>query len=166
MKYKAIPIAFFLSSGLFVLTGEQPTQPAIFTSDQANAGRISYQATCGQCHPPTLLGRKGGPDAHELPPIASLSEAYQKFIGPRGWVPPLAGPVFRNRWGSKTAAQLIARFQETVNSFGLDDGKDFTVNVTAYILQANGAKPGTQPLTRATSTTVNSLIADSSGQPR
>jgi hypothetical protein len=164
VKYKATIIAsFLLASGLFVLTGQQPAQPAIFTSDQANAGRIAYDATCGQCHTPTLLGRKGGPDGHELPPIASLSEAYQKFIGARGWVPPLAGPVFIDRWGSKTAAQLVARFQETVNSFNLDDGKDFTVNVTAYILQANGAKPGAQPLTRSTNTVVNAAISDSSG---
>ena len=167
MKYKAILMAScFLGSGVFVLTGEQPAQPAIFTSDQAETGRVAYEATCGQCHTPTLLGRKGGPDAHELPPIASLSEAYQKFIGPRGRVPPLAGPVFIDRWGSKTAAQLIARFQETVNSFGLDDGKDFTVNITAYILQVNGARPGTQPLTRATDTIVNSVTADSSGHSR
>jgi hypothetical protein len=81
-------------------------------------------------------------------------------------VPPLAGPVFIDRWGAKTAAQLIARFQETVNSFGFDDGKEFTVNVTAYILQANGARPGTQPLTRATETVVNSAAADSSGHSR
>jgi hypothetical protein len=164
VKYKAIVIAsLFLASGLFVLTGEQPAQPTIFTSDQAKAGRVAYDATCGQCHTPTLLGRKGGPDARELPPIASLSESYQKFIGPGGWVPPLAGPVFIDRWGSKTAAQLVARFQETVNSFNLDDGKDFTVNVTAYILQANGARPGTRPLTRATNTIVNSAISGSSG---
>ena len=167
MNFKPILIASFcLGSGLFVLSGQQPEQPAIFTSDQAKAGRIAYEATCGQCHTPTLLGRNGGPDAHELPPIASLSEAYQKFIGPRGWVPPLAGPVFIDRWGSKSAAQLIARFQETVNSFGLDDGKDFTVNVTAYILEANGARPGAQPLTRSTNSIVNAVIAGSSDRSR
>jgi hypothetical protein len=156
--------SLFLGSGLFVLTGQQPAQPAIFTSAQADAGRKAYEATCGQCHTPTLLGRKGGPDAHEFPPIASLSEAYRKFIGPRGWVPPLAGPAFIDRWGSRTAAQLIARFQETVNSFGLDDGKDFTVNITAYILQVNGASAGIQPLTRTTDTIVNSAIA--AGEPK
>jgi hypothetical protein len=158
VKFKTILLAsFFLGSGLFVLTGQQPAPPAIFTSAQAEAGRIAYDATCGQCHTPTLMGRKGGPGGHELPPIASLSEDYRKFIGPRGWVPPLAGPAFIDRWGSKTAAQLIARFQETVDSFGMEDGKDFTVNITAYILQVNGAKAGTQPLTRATDTVVNSV---------
>jgi hypothetical protein len=32
-----------------------------------------------------------------------------------------------------------------------------TVNITAYVLQVNGATPGTQPLTRATDVIVNSI---------
>ena len=66
-----------------------------------------------KCHTNTLMGRKGDPG--ELPPLTSLSASYQKFIGPRGFVAPLAGKVFIDRWGAKTAAQLIARFQETVD---------------------------------------------------
>ncbi len=157
-RFRPVLLAFsFLGAGLFVLTAQQPVQPAVFTSAQAEAGRVDYERTCGQCHTPTLLGRKGGADAHELPPIQSLSEYYQKFIGPKGWVPPLAGPVFMSRWGSRTAAQLIARFQETVDSFGFEDDREFTVNVTAYILHVNGARAGRQPLTRTTDTVVNSL---------
>jgi len=38
----------------------------------------------------------------------------------------------------------------------MDD--DTTVNITAYVLQVNGAKAGTQELTRATSAVVNSLV--------
>jgi hypothetical protein len=38
----------------------------------------------------------------------------------------------------------------------MDD--DTTVNITAYVLQVNGAKAGTQELTRTTTAAVNSLV--------
>ena len=153
---RAMLVSAVLGSGQLVLTGQQAAPSAAFTSAQAKAGRIAYENTCGKCHTPGLLGRNGDPG--ELPPIRSLSEPYQKFIGPRGWVPPLAGPVFMSRWGSKTAARLIARFQETIPYFppeGMND--ETTVNITAYVLQVNGAKAGTRPLTRTTEATVSSI---------
>jgi mono/diheme cytochrome c family protein len=158
MKYKMMPLVGILGSALFVLTGQQPSPTGIFTSAQAEAGRMAYERTCGQCHTNTLLGRNG--DKGELPPISSLSASYQKFIGPRGYVAPLAGKVFIDRWGGKTAAELIARFQETVSDrfFQFEDMNDeTTVNITAYVLQVNGAKAGTQPLTRRTSVLVSSV---------
>lgn len=147
-----------MCSGLLVLTGQQATPSGIFTSAQAEAGRTAYERTCGKCHTNTLLGRNG--DKGELPPISSLSAPYQKFIGPRGFVPPLTGKVFIDRWGGKTAAELIARFQETVDDpyfqfEGMND--ETTVDITAYVLQVNGAKAGTQPLTRKTSVLVSSI---------
>ena len=159
---KTFLMAFrLIGSGLFVLTGqrlsgEQPAPPPVFTPAQAEAGHAAYENTCGKCHTATLMGRKGDPG--ELPPVSSLSEAYQKFIGPRGYVAPLAGKTFLDRWGSKTVAQLIARFQETVNAFppeGMND--ETTVNITAYVLQVNGAKAGTTPMTRSTEAVVSSL---------
>ena len=161
MKYKAAMLLFFLFvTGLFILSAElsaeQPAPSGVFTTAQAEAGRVAYENTCGQCHTPTLLGRKGDPG--ELPPLGSLSEYYQKFIGQRGFVPPLTGPVFISRWGSRTAAQLIARFQETVPSFppeGMND--ETTVNITAYVLQVNGATAGPRPLTRTTDVIVRSI---------
>lgn len=157
MNHKAISAAAaILGSGFFILTGQQPAPAGIFTPAQAEAGRAAYENTCGKCHTPTLLGRKGDPG--ELPPLSSLSGAYREFIGPRGLVRPLAGKEFIDRWGSKTAAQLIARFQETVVAFppeGMDD--QTTVNITAYVLQVNGARAGTQPLTRTTGVIVSSI---------
>ena len=158
MSFKAISLAAILGAGLFVLTGQQPAASGIFTSAQAEAGRTAYERTCGQCHTSTLLGRKGDPG--ELPPISSLPAHWQKFIGPRGFVAPLAGKVFIDRWGAKTAGELIARFQETVDDpvlkfEGMND--ETTVNITAYVLQVNGAKAGTQPLTRTTDVVVRSI---------
>jgi len=54
----------------------------------------------------------------------------------------------------------VARFQEAKFSFkeaGLTDDEDI-VRITAYILQVNGAKPGSQALTRETAAAVNSVI--------
>ena len=156
--------AFFLNITLFVsgclaLTGQQAATPAIFTSAQAEAGRTAYENSCGKCHTYTLLGRKG--EDGELPPVASLSAPYQKFIGTPSRVPPLAGKVFLSRWGEKTAAELIARFQITASDpffqfEAMDD--DTVVKITAYVLKMNGAKPGAQPLTRSTSAVVNSTV--------
>lgn len=158
MNYRTMLLAGILGSALFVLAGQQPAPSGIFTSVQAEAGRMAYERTCGKCHTNTLLGRNG--DKGELPPISSLSPPYQKFIGPRGFVAPLAGKVFIDRWGGKTAAELIARFQETVSDpfFQFEDMNDeTTVNITAYVLQVNGAKAGTQPLTRKTGVIVSSI---------
>lgn len=141
------------------LSAEEPI-PGVFTSAQAEAGRADYERTCGRCHTPSLMGRKGDPS--ELPPLSSLSAADQKFIGRHGFVfvPPLAGKTFLDRWGDKTAAELIARFQITVDDgfFGFENITDeTTVNITAYVLQVNGAKAGSQRLTRATDDVVNSI---------
>src|SRR5689334_24859653 len=102
-----------------------------------------------------LMRRHGNAD--ERPAVSGLSEADRAFIAPYKYrVPPLAGKDFLQRWGGKTAAELVARFQEAKFSFkqaGLTDDDDI-VRITAYVLQVNGAKPGTQPLTRLTAGTV------------
>jgi len=103
-----------------------------------------------------VLGRKGDPG--ELPPIASLSAAYREFIGPRGYVAPLAGKAFLDRWGPATVADLIARFQQTVPAFppeGMND--ETTADIAACILQVNGAKAGAEPLTRHTRVLVSAI---------
>jgi hypothetical protein len=159
MVLKAIVSAAILGAGLFVLSGQQTAPSRVFTQAQAEAGRRSYDNTCGRCHTYTLMGRKGAEG--ELPPVSSLSEADQKFIGNPNRVPPLAGEVFLSRWGMKTVAQLIDRFQITVSdpNFKFKDiDDDTTVNITAYVLQVNGAKAGTQPLTRDTGAVVNSIV--------
>ena len=141
-----------------MLAAQPPASQGAFTAAQAEAGQVAYERTCGQCHTTTLMGRKGDPG--ELPPLTSLSESYQKFIGPRGFVAPLAGKVFLARWGAKTAAQLIARFQETVDDpyFKFENmTDDTTVEITAYVLQVNGAKAGSQALTRSTDVVVDSI---------
>ncbi|HYP05692.1 MAG TPA: cytochrome c, partial [Bryobacteraceae bacterium] len=158
MKWKPTSTVALIGSGLFVSSAQQATELRVFTSAQAESGRVTYERTCGRCHTPALSGRTG--DKGELPSIDSLPASYQKFIkSSRGVVPPLAGKVFLDRWGGKTAAELIARFQITADDpfFQFEDmDAESTVDITAYVLQVNGAKSGTQPLTRATGAIVNS----------
>jgi hypothetical protein len=141
------------------LTGQQRAVQGIFTAAQAEAGHASYVDTCARCHTYSLRGRRGGED--ELPPVSTLSGADQKFIGNPNHVPAFVGEVFLSHFGDKSAAQLIARFDITARDPGfhfknVDD--DTAVNITAYVLQMNGAKPGTQALTRTTNIVVNSVV--------
>jgi hypothetical protein len=142
-----------------VVPGEHSDAGRIFTPAQAMAGRVAYEKSCGRCHTLTLMGRRGDPD--ERPTVSSLSDADRKFLADfDNRVPPLAGKAFLQRWGSKTAAQLVARFQDAKFSFkeaGLTDNEDI-VRITAYVLEVNGAKPGSQALTRTTDVTVNSVV--------
>jgi hypothetical protein len=108
---------------------------------------------------PYIAGTGSAEDG--VPPVDSLPASYQEFIRKTNRVPPLAGKVFLSRWGQKTVAELIARFQITANdpSFQFQDMNDETLlNITAYALSVSGAKAGTQELSRATSAVVNSLI--------
>ncbi len=133
-----------------VVFGQQPDGDGIFTSAQATAGHVAYEKTCGRCHTLTLMG-------------SVLSSADQQLINNHGGrVPPLAGGVFLQRWGSKTAAQLVARFQEakfSLEEAGLTDDESI-VDITAYVLQVNGAKAGSQRLTRTTDAVVSSAISN------
>jgi len=151
--------AALAACALIVCAGQEAKPAAVYTESQAVKGKLAYDNACGKCHTYSLLGRHG--EAGELPPVSSLSAPYQGFIRNSGQVPPLAGKVFLSRWGQKTAAELIQRFQITASDpffqfEGMDDAA--VVNITAYVLQVNGAKAGTQPLTRTTSAIVNSLL--------
>ncbi|HEY1756055.1 MAG TPA: hypothetical protein VGG72_11705 [Bryobacteraceae bacterium] len=168
MKYKSLALAAsVLGSGMFV-AGQQPATSGVFTSAQAEAGRKAYESTCGKCHTLTLQGRKGDPG--ELPPVSSLPASYQDMAS--GIVPPLAGKDFMNKWGSHTAAQLTQRIWEAVGAFPPEgahspvagrvppENDAVSVNIAAYVLQVNGAKAGTQPLTKTTDVVVRSVTAD------
>jgi hypothetical protein len=82
---------------ILALTGaaQSPDRPAVYTTQQADAGRIKVNSfgVCTDCHTTALTGRNGDPG--ELPPLSSLSEDNQKLINNYGGiVPPIAGPKF------------------------------------------------------------------------
>src|ERR1700719_5236673 len=85
------------------------------TLQQAEAGRTVYQARCSSCHAPDL----GGNEA-----------------------PQLSGSNFMSSWGNRTARELVTYIQASMppgNSGGLSE--ENAVNLSAFILAANGATP-------------------------
>jgi PQQ-dependent dehydrogenase (methanol/ethanol family) len=99
---------------------QRPAAP--YTAEQAAAGRAVYQANCAICHVADLGGRNEAPQ--------------------------LAGSNFMGQWGERTTADLIAFMESTMppnNPHGL--GEESYVNLAAFILDANGAQAGNQPLT-------------------
>ena len=135
--------------GILALTGEE-AQPAVYTAVQAAAWRTAYESTCLKCHTPTLLGRNGDPG--ELPPLSSIPAVMQKVVRDSGGkVPPLADASFMARWSQRTTKALSTRIQTAVGGFPPEGTDEQTsLKITAYILQVNGARPGSQELTAAT----------------
>jgi hypothetical protein len=137
---------------LLALSAAETPSSAVFTAAQAAAGKAEYQNDCHNCHTDKLTGRVGDPG--ELPTVDSLDAGQQKMIqGYGGNVPALAGPRFLARWGAKTTQALSARIMEAA---GLDEQR--YLNITAYILEFNGARPGTHALTKDTAVVVQSVI--------
>jgi cytochrome c len=173
VKRKALPLAAaVLVSGLFVLAGQQPASCGVFTSAQAEAGRKAYENACGKCHTSTLLGRRGDPG--ELPLVGSLPASMQEVAS--GIVPPLAGPDFFERWGSRATADLTGRISQAAGAFPPEgtnipvpghapaESDPASVRIAAYVLQVNGARARTQALTEDTADTVRSMTADQTRQ--
>jgi mono/diheme cytochrome c family protein len=157
-KISVVFISTLLSAIGSQLAGQEPPRPAVFTQDQAEAGRTAYEKSCGQCHTYTLLGRKG--EAGELPALDSLPAAYLKFIGPAKRVPPLVGNDFVRKYSPKTVAEMFSLFRGAadttpVATLQMDD--DTVVNITAYILQMNGGTPGNEKLTKTSALAFGSV---------
>jgi alcohol dehydrogenase (cytochrome c) len=119
--------------GLTIVAGQQPAPAAVYTIEQAAAGRAAYQASCASCHLPDMSGR---------------NEAS-----------PLAGPNFMNTWRDETTRDLFAYISTTMPPGAATLGADTYVAITAYLLQANGAVPGSQPLTPATTVAIGTIAS-------
>jgi hypothetical protein len=130
--------------------------PRVFTAAQARAGKIAYESSCGLCHRMNLQGRTAVPG--ELPDVNTLPENMIKTIDQSGGqVPPLVGPKFMAHWGAKSTKEYVARVANAMGAFPPRNvGSDTSVQLTAYFLKMNGAKPGKTPLTSETSVTLNS----------
>ena len=110
--------------------GQAPA--AVFTAEQAAAGQASYQASCAGCHQNDLSGS--------------------------GTAVPLAGTGFMGIWGAQSIDTLVGSIQATMppaNPGGLGDGA--YVNITAFILRANGAAAGNQPLTASLTNAIGTV---------
>jgi hypothetical protein len=156
-----------LAQGLLAQDPSLPnafTGSTAFTAVQAEAGRKAFQekggtsgnkdGACAYCHTSALTGRTGAPD--ELPALSSLEPAMRVTIQNNGRIPPLAGQKFMAVWGARTTQDLTNRVKLAV---GADEPEETSVNITAYILQVNGAKPGAQALTATTAVKIREATA-------
>jgi PQQ-dependent dehydrogenase (methanol/ethanol family) len=116
--------------GVALAAGQQPPA-AVFTAEQAAAGRAAYQTSCAGCHMADLGGRNEAPQ--------------------------LAGNNFRSTWGNRTTRDLLEFTQSTMPPSGESLPVEQYVNIIAYILQSNGAPSGTQPFTPTTSVPIGSI---------
>ena len=122
-------------AGVIVASGQQPAPaPAAagpFTAEQATAGRTAYDNSCAGCHGADLTG---------------------------GSAPALGGAAFAGSWGTRTTRDLLGLIQTTMPTDRPGSLSEATyVNIVAYLLQANGRTPGTQPLTATTAVPIGPL---------
>jgi hypothetical protein len=105
VDHRAIVLVAGLCLAVTIVFGQQSDGSRIFTPEQAVAGRVAYEKSCGRRHTLTLMGRQGNPD--ERLTIESFSRTSwlrcgsEVYRGLNNRVPPLAGKVFLQRWGSK-----------------------------------------------------------------
>jgi alcohol dehydrogenase (cytochrome c) len=117
--------------GVVILVAQQGTAP--YTVEQAAAGRAAYQTNCASCHAPDLSGREG---------------------------PQLAGATFMSQWGDKTAGDLIGFMRASMPPGAGGSLSDQTyINLAAFLLDANGARPGDRTLTADSSVSIRSVAS-------
>ena len=113
------------------LTSTQAPAPSVYTAAQAAAGQAAYQANCASCHQPTLAGQ---------------NEA-----------PPLAGANFMTTWRGRTTKDLVEYMSATMPPGRPSLAEAEYLNITAFILQFNGATPGAQPLVASTAAPIGTI---------
>ncbi len=127
-------VAIVAACGVIVvsqLVGQQQAGP--YTAEQASAGRAAYQTNCASCHAPDLSGREG---------------------------PQLAGANFMGQWGDKTAGDLIGFMRATMPPGSNGSLSDQTyINLAAFILDANSARPGERALNADSSVSIRSVAS-------
>ncbi|MGH6660712.1 MAG: PQQ-binding-like beta-propeller repeat protein, partial [Rhodospirillales bacterium] len=112
--------------GVAIAFTQQPAT-GIYTAAQAEAGRAAFLANCAECHRPDLTG------------------SFE--------APPLSGANFFNAWRELPVRELVNRIRDTMPPANPGAvGEQAAVTIAAFLLQANGASPGTQTLTAGSAT--------------
>jgi alcohol dehydrogenase (cytochrome c) len=130
-EMKSMKMTFKITMTLAAATGLSLSTASAQTVQQTDAGRALYQQRCSNCHSPDLGG---------------------------GEAPQLSGAAFMASWGTRTSRELVTYIQQSMppgNPGSLNE--ESAANVAAFILGANGATPGNQPLTAAAATIIRSV---------
>jgi quinoprotein glucose dehydrogenase len=102
---------------------QKTTKDKVFTKEQAARGADLYAKSCDRCHDPAKVapGKKPGP--------------------------PTIGAKFVDNWQDKTLGELYGTIFNTMPGDGvLILTADQTLDLVAYLLQANGFPAGEAPL--------------------
>ncbi len=129
MKPLWITAAALFTSTL-VLTARE--SPAVFTAEQAAAGKSAYARSCASCHMPDLSGSNDAP--------------------------PLAGAVFAATWRARTTKDLFEYLSSSMPPGGGSLSTEAFESITAYILEANGASAGETPFRSTTAVSIENLL--------
>ena len=134
--------AAFVAVTMASVGGQQAQRAAadVYTAAQAQAGEAAYGRLCAGCH---LADFRGSGDA-----------------------PAVVGADFTAKWGPRAVNDLFSYIVQTMPPTSPGAlGEDGTLQVTAYLLQINGAYAGQQPLTPTVSTPIGALLGPPRAQP-
>src|ERR1700736_3371788 len=122
----------FAALALAVVGGQQPAPATVFTAAQAQSGQAIYTQNCSACHGTNFEGS--------------------------GDAPALAGGTFLLKWNPKPVSELFGYIMQSMPPTTPGSlGEPASINVTAYILQRNGAPAGQQALTAALTTPISAV---------
>ena len=129
-----IVAAGLAAAGIWVADSKAQTAEAPFSAAQAQAGRTAYVTNCGGCHQANLSGS--------------------------GEQPPLAGPSFMATWGKRSVRDFYEDIRASM-PYGRAGSLDASTyqNITAFVLSANGAKPGSRPFDGSSTTPISAVAS-------
>jgi mono/diheme cytochrome c family protein len=113
-----------------LLAAQEPRSP-VFTTEQAEAGRVAYAKHCASCHMPDMSGDNERP--------------------------PLVGAGFMTTWGSRSTKEFLAYMTGAMPYGAPALDADTYATLTAYILRSNGASAGAQALSASTDVSIGSV---------
>jgi mono/diheme cytochrome c family protein len=121
-----------VTSGEVMLAERQAPTASVFTARQATAGKAVYAKSCASCHMPDLSGN--------------------------GEISALAGPAFMETWGQRTTKQFFEYISAAMPYGQPSLTTEAYTEITAFILQSNGADAGETALMPSTTATIGSLM--------
>src|SRR5215471_6523233 len=130
--YSALMLMITVALGVMIVTAQQGAAVGPYTAAQAVAGRGLYQANCAGCQGPDLGGRNDAPQ--------------------------LAGAQFIGAWGGRTVGDLVSFMQAAMPPGNATLGEQNYLNIAAFILDSNAARPGNQPLTASSTVAIRTIV--------
>jgi cytochrome c len=114
-----------------------------YTKSEAQQGKLAFDSHCALCHQYNMTGRIPGRAQSESPSFDKLSASDVEFVDNAGGsVPPLVGPKFFTKQGSKSLADFSAFVSSAANTFPATKMvvPQTYFEIAAYVLYRNCGK--------------------------